>query len=525
MAIWIAVVLFLTVIRSVFGETDIAHVLMEGTWRRCSDRAICKNISPHCPQDRVQCCQSCLDQCNTKGGEEVVDVAAYDALECSVSRQPPSDWSNPSAPYILSIFDASEAEELVSWEIFEHAHNVRVKAMNRPVCGSNFQDAAASFVDVDLSELAKIIQSGHGDGVMSQLRMMRFQKNNPNRLDYSEYTGSQLEFWKNRTTEAAGDFAESIYQMVLKSEKFMDPLLKMGLKAEDDYYHARYSAIWLSTAGSRTVMHFDPWPSILYQFQGSKHVMIGPPDDEAFLVGSVNVGAPNTMGGGHLNHFPQSSRLQHCLLKPGEMLFIPPGWRHDVYTVTPSVSVGIRLKEWTAEEEASSKLITQDPNSVSLSLLNHRNHDATLFWIPTNGSAPKASGRLISKQGAAFATRKGHSFEVEFADGKRFGPFTACESDGFYITNKGLTATTLCEVQLPLSVSFEVANCPSGLTIKNLDGREFADMRTERDDTLVEVLTRYDDTLELSCNGAKYHKAVRVTQDGSRHLIRFSEEM
>lgn len=118
--------------------------------------------------------------------------------------------------------------------------------MNRPLCGSNFQDAAASFVEVDLPQLAKVVQTAQGDGIMSQLRMLRFQKYNKGRMDYSEYEGERLEFWEKRTTESAGDFAESLYQTLLTSDKFMKPLKSMGLEAQDDYLHARYSAIWMS---------------------------------------------------------------------------------------------------------------------------------------------------------------------------------------------------------------------------------------------------------------------------------------
>jgi len=96
-------------------------------------------------------------------------------------------------------------------------------------------------------------------------------------------------------------------------------------------------------------MHFDPWPSILVQLQGEKHVVVGPPDDDGTAQGAPAFGHAHTRGGGLLQASPQKKtrggaaavdeavlaavpdhpplppRALACSLRPGELLFLPPG--------------------------------------------------------------------------------------------------------------------------------------------------------------------------------------------------------
>lgn len=112
-------VLLFTLISSVYSDTDIAHILTEGTWRMCLDKTMCKEEPPHCPQDRIDCCRSCLSQCDTKGGDEIVDIDVYEKLECNISHDILNDWSNITSPFILPVFEEREAEELITWQLFE----------------------------------------------------------------------------------------------------------------------------------------------------------------------------------------------------------------------------------------------------------------------------------------------------------------------------------------------------------------------------------------------------------------------
>ena len=148
--------------------------------------------------------------------------------------------------------------------------------MRRPLCGSNFQDSAAEYVEVDMGDLAAVVKEGQGDGPMTQLRLMRFRKVDPEgRLAWGDYSGDRLEFWNRRTTEAAGELAADLYDKVISSPKVAAPLAQLGVLnltsgRTADYQHARYSALWVASAGSRTPMHFDPWPSVLLQLQASR---------------------------------------------------------------------------------------------------------------------------------------------------------------------------------------------------------------------------------------------------------------
>jgi hypothetical protein len=202
----------------------------------------------------------------------------------------------------------------------------------------------------------------------------------------------------------------------------------------------------------------------------------------------------------------------------------------------------VRLKQWSPDQAASSKIINQNPDMISLVLKNHRKTTANVYWLPEGNKDRKvSSGKLKATQDAQVpskeirSTFKNHSFLVEFADGIQFGPFIVGHNDELFVKTSlkedmNGVVDTISEVDLPLLVSFTVENCLStSLTLTNDIGTELELVVSDRDvaepEATVHVLAFLGDVVSLSCDRAIYHKSFRIATDEEHHLVRFNDEM
>lgn len=102
---------------------------------------------------------------------------------------------------------------------------------------------------------------------------------------------------------------------------------------------------WLGPVGTVTPLHTDPWHNLLCQVVGRKYIRLYPPSSTLSLYpyetgitsnsSRVDVDAPDH------EKFPEYGKepFLECVLKEGEMLYIPPGWWHYVKSLTTSFSV------------------------------------------------------------------------------------------------------------------------------------------------------------------------------------------
>lgn len=109
---------------------------------------------------------------------------------------------------------------------------------------------------------------------------------------------------------------------------------------------------WLGTHGTVTPCHWDSYDNCLAQVQGTKQVVLLAPDMAPYLcvekpsaatggtsaqgnIARVDVEAPD------LEKFPAFAKATRHLaeLGPGDALFIPSGWWHQVRALSPSFSV------------------------------------------------------------------------------------------------------------------------------------------------------------------------------------------
>lgn len=121
---------------------------------------------------------------------------------------------------------------------------------------------------------------------------------------------------------------------------------------------------WVSSAGCLTPLHYDLSDGMLAQLIGTKRVWLVPPEemDQAELRSSNRPGDNNwqRQSQGDL-HCPPSdagpalrpARRLVAELRPGDCLYIPSNWLHEVHTRTPSFSLGWRVAFRAASEGAS----------------------------------------------------------------------------------------------------------------------------------------------------------------------------
>lgn len=117
--------------------------------------------------------------------------------------------------------------------------------------------------------------------------------------------------------------------------------------------------LWFGPGGNVTRLHYDVPNNFLAQVCGSKRFVMFPPGDmsrlypfrtKSYNMSQVNIDEPD------LERFPRfrDARPVEITLQPGEMLFIPSFWWHQVYSLETGVSVNFwwlpRLRQYFAPQ-------------------------------------------------------------------------------------------------------------------------------------------------------------------------------
>ena len=114
----------------------------------------------------------------------------------------------------------------------------------------------------------------------------------------------------------------------------------------------RFSGVWVGSPGATTPLHHDAWPGLLMQTHGRKRVALYGPSDRSNLSFRVPL-----RGAGRWSDLPGRSddaspedfpRLGHAdrhvgELGPGDALYIPPFWAHEMEAVEANVSIPFRF--------------------------------------------------------------------------------------------------------------------------------------------------------------------------------------
>jgi hypothetical protein len=101
---------------------------------------------------------------------------------------------------------------------------------------------------------------------------------------------------------------------------------------------------WLGPAGTVTPLHCDYDDNIFAQIWGTKRIFLSPPHHDEFLYPSeanaILFGSPFNPEAPDFEKFPlaRQATMIECIVNPGEMLYVPAGWYHQVRALTFSLS-------------------------------------------------------------------------------------------------------------------------------------------------------------------------------------------
>lgn len=102
---------------------------------------------------------------------------------------------------------------------------------------------------------------------------------------------------------------------------------------------------WLGPARTVTPLHCDYDDNIFAQVWGSKRIFLAPPHHDEFLytreANPVLFGSPFDPEAPDFDAFPlaRQAAIVEVVVEPGDMLYVPAGWYHQVRALTFSLSV------------------------------------------------------------------------------------------------------------------------------------------------------------------------------------------
>jgi len=114
----------------------------------------------------------------------------------------------------------------------------------------------------------------------------------------------------------------------------------------------RFSGIWVGSPGVTTPLHHDAWPGLLFQTHGTKRVALYRPADRTNLSFRLPLRGdgrwsdlPGRSDDASAADYPLLSHAQRFVgeLHPGEALYIPPFWAHEMEAVEANISVPFRF--------------------------------------------------------------------------------------------------------------------------------------------------------------------------------------
>jgi hypothetical protein len=106
-----------------------------------------------------------------------------------------------------------------------------------------------------------------------------------------------------------------------------------------------FTNLFIGGAGTCISLHKDYWSSqtLIAQFAGRKHAILFPPGDgEVLHNGRHEPLDPRRVDAAAYPDFARAT-LFEAYLEPGEMLFMPPNWYHDVLGLSPTLSLALNI--------------------------------------------------------------------------------------------------------------------------------------------------------------------------------------
>lgn len=101
---------------------------------------------------------------------------------------------------------------------------------------------------------------------------------------------------------------------------------------------------WIGPAGTVTPLHCDYDDNIFAQIWGTKRIFLAPPHHDAFLypkeANAILFGSPFDPEAPDYERYPlaRQANLVEVIVQPGDMLYVPAGWYHQVRALSFSLS-------------------------------------------------------------------------------------------------------------------------------------------------------------------------------------------
>lgn len=123
----------------------------------------------------------------------------------------------------------------------------------------------------------------------------------------------------------------------IAAERLMPLFAPMGPFITNSSGSSYSFRLWMASSGSRTYAHYDFSHNMFVQVVGVKRVVLLPPDTVS-LHPWTHPHATKPVTSVDIRNHPE--RL-HVTLYPGDVLYIPPFWLHDITTIESSISLAI----------------------------------------------------------------------------------------------------------------------------------------------------------------------------------------
>jgi len=130
-------------------------------------------------------------------------------------------------------------------------------------------------------------------------------------------------------------------------------MVKNASWTPDKSYLFRWTNAWFGPAGATTHTHYDISHNFYAQIYGIKRFILFPPEqnENLYLFPFLHPGAQQSQvnfDDPNLRMFPKfiDANATEAVLKPGDVLYLPPMWFHHVTALTTSMSVSV----WTSFE-------------------------------------------------------------------------------------------------------------------------------------------------------------------------------
>jgi ribosomal protein L16 Arg81 hydroxylase len=99
--------------------------------------------------------------------------------------------------------------------------------------------------------------------------------------------------------------------------------------------------LWLGSQGTITPLHYDVMNVLVVQMQGRKRFQLLSPEQTSFVYNEIGVYSRVNAETPDLSLYPRfaEARMNTLILEPGQALFIPVGWWHQVRALEQSVTL------------------------------------------------------------------------------------------------------------------------------------------------------------------------------------------